>query len=96
MTRRDDPKPRFVPVDEHGRRIGEGHPRAKLTDEEVELIRQLAEGDARYPPMSYRVIAEKFEIGVATVYDIVHYRRRASTVAGWKAIRVDVKKDRGN
>ena len=29
---------KFVPVNERGKRIGEGHPRAKLTDHDVELI----------------------------------------------------------
>ena len=42
-------------VNERGRRIGEPHPRAKLTGHEIELIRELAER------MSYREIAARFE-----------------------------------
>lgn len=54
-----------------GRR-GEDHPNAKLSDNEVALIRQLlAEG-----LMSYRQIAEKFEVSKATIYDYAKERRR--------------------
>ena len=38
------------------RRIGESHPRAKLTDHEIDLIRELAEDG-----LSVAQIAEKFE-----------------------------------
>lgn len=96
MAAPDDPKPRYVPVDERGRRIGEGHPRAHLTDGEVELIRQLAEGDEDNPRMSYGEIARKFEISKGTVWDIVNYRRRASTIDRWVLIRGETKRDRGN
>lgn len=34
-------KSKSIKPDEHGRRFGEGAPRAKLTDHEVELIRTL-------------------------------------------------------
>lgn len=40
----------YVFVNEAGRRVGESHPRAKLTDHEVDLIRQLAEGIGDVPP----------------------------------------------
>jgi len=32
---------KFVPVNERGKRINEGHPRAKLSDHEVELMLEL-------------------------------------------------------
>ena len=73
----------LVPVDEYGRRIGEGHPRAVLSDDEVELIRQLAEGPER---LTYAAIAEKFETSKGAIHDIVNFRRRASTTAGYKVI----------
>jgi FixJ family two-component response regulator len=64
---------RLVGITARGYRVGEGHHRATLTDREVELIRELAEGG-----MSQRVIAGKFEISRGTVADIVSFRRRAS------------------
>lgn len=41
------PKVKFVPVNERGKRIGEGHPRAKLSDHEVGLVLALLEERAR-------------------------------------------------
>ena len=43
-------------VNERGRRIGESHPRARLTDREIDLIRELCEEG-----LSYRQIAKTFE-----------------------------------
>lgn len=54
------------------RRLPEPHWRAKLTDEEVELIRELyAEG-----LWSYATLAVVFEVSRFTIRDIVTYRRR--------------------
>ncbi len=49
------PRARAV-VNEHGRRIGKSHSRARLTDREIDLIRELHEKG-----LSYGQIAEKFE-----------------------------------
>lgn len=88
MTPGDEPpETRLVGVGETGHRVGEDHQRAKLTDNEVELIRQLAEGDGKYPPMAYREIAEKFEISKTQVYHIVHFKRRATAPVGWRRAR---------
>jgi|APSaa5957512576_1039674.scaffolds.fasta_scaffold312101_2 hypothetical protein len=51
--------------------IGDDHPRAKLTDHDVCLMRELREGG-----MVYREIAEKFECSLWTARDIVNYRSR--------------------
>jgi FixJ family two-component response regulator len=83
---------KVVAVDEHGRRVGESHPRAKLTDHEVELIRQLAEGElvrnaqGRFVKqgLTYAEIAAKFDISSETVKSIALYRKRATTVARFK------------
>lgn len=62
---------KIVRLNENHRRIGEDHPRAKLSDRDCELIRQLAaEG------MPYRLIARKFDIHRRTVIKIVQYERR--------------------
>lgn len=71
----------FVAVNEKGVRIGESHQNAKLTDHEVELIRQLHEDG-----LTYEVIAEKFECSKSTIAMICQYNRRAETVARWKTL----------
>ena len=74
---------RLVGVNELGMRIGEDHHNAKLTDAEVEMIRTLhGEG------LSYKRIAEKFEIGKQTVADICKFRRRGQVAILWKEVRV--------
>ncbi|MDR5772093.1 MULTISPECIES: helix-turn-helix domain-containing protein [unclassified Caballeronia] len=62
---------RLVGVNEKGLRVGQDHQHAKLSDRDVELMRQLREGG-----MSQRDIAEKFEVSVSLVDKIVNYRRR--------------------
>ncbi len=49
-------RPQHRPVNAHGRRIGESHPRATLTKHEIELVRELAEQG-----MPYLDIAAKFD-----------------------------------
>ncbi len=51
--------------------FGENHPRAKLTDAEVETIRSLHDQG-----MSYRELAKKFEISKSTAESICLFRRR--------------------
>jgi hypothetical protein len=67
---------KLVGVDERGNRVGEDHPRAKLTNADIDLMFEL-----RFPtdgalPLSYRVIAEKFEVSKGYVSDILSDRRR--------------------
>ena len=35
--------PKIIKINEHGRRIGESHPRASMTDHEVQLLMRLLE-----------------------------------------------------
>ena len=76
---------KLVAIGESGCRVGADHPRATLTESEVDLIRELAEGG-----MKQRLIAEKFEISRGTVSDIVRYRRRATFVAGFRRVKVTI------
>jgi hypothetical protein len=69
----------LVAVNENGVRVGESHPRVRLTDWEVELIRILHEEDS----LGYRRLAAIFEVSKRTIRDICHYRRRAETVVAW-------------
>lgn len=72
---------RLIGVNERGLRVGQDHQRAKLTDASVELIRQLREGG-----MTYRSIAQKFEVSAMMVCYICNYKRRVSTVARWRSL----------
>ena len=52
-------------------KIGQDHHRAKLTDRDVELIRQLHDGG-----MTYAEIARKFEVSRSLVGCICRFERR--------------------
>ncbi len=52
-------------------RRGENHPKAKLTDHEVELMRQMREQG-----YGYKKLSEKFETSVRTIRDICNYDTR--------------------
>ena len=77
-------KYKFVGISEQGSRVGETHPRARLTDHDVDLIRELHEVG-----LSYREIAIKFNVAKSTVRDIVKCRRRWQFAVTWKKIPVD-------
>ena len=74
-------KKRVVAIGEKGKRVGEDHGRARLTNHEVELIRALHAAG-----MGYKQLAGKFEVGVRTIRDIVHLRKRATAAMGWKTV----------
>jgi DNA-directed RNA polymerase specialized sigma24 family protein len=74
-------KTKLVLVNDRGRRIGETHPRAKLTDHEVDLIRELAEEG-----MTHREIAAKFDVTKDAIKSIGSYRRRAYTPSRMKRV----------
>lgn len=79
---------RMVSINDRGDRVGEDHPRARLSDHEVALIRELADPLDGSVPLSHRAIAAKFEISRGTVGDIVSCRRRAVVPSGYKRIAV--------
>jgi transposase len=60
-------------------RIGESHHRAKLTDEQVDQMRELHEEQG----IGYRTLAKQFDVSKRTVRDIVHYKTRAQTPEFW-------------
>lgn len=75
--------PKTVAVNDAGLRIGEGHHCAVLTDSEVDLIREMHENDG----VSYKTLAEKFEVSKGAVAKLCRYERRAQTPANWKKIK---------
>lgn len=75
---------RLVKVNERGLRIGEDHQHATHTDAEIELARQLhADG------MSYKQLADKFEVSKSTIAGWIKYRRRGQHPTDWRKVRVD-------
>lgn len=73
--------PKLIAVNEQGLRIGEDHPNAGITNQEVEAVRQLHEDGMRYED-----IAAKFELSKWAVGRICRYERRGQTVARWKTV----------
>jgi hypothetical protein len=77
------PMKKLVAVNGKGLRVGEDHQNAKLTNCEVEMIRELhREG------LSYRTLAMKFEVSKWAIARICRYERRAETPHTWKTVHV--------
>jgi hypothetical protein len=72
---------KIIGVNERGYRIGEEHPKATLTDAEVELLRKLNEAG-----LCYRELAEKFETNKGTVAKICRYERRCQYAVKFKKL----------
>lgn len=68
----------YAAVNDLGKRIGEGHPRAILTDRDVELLLEL-----RDEGWGWKRLASKFECSRRLVRDICAGRRRSQTPARW-------------
>lgn len=72
-----------VGINERGLRVGEDHQNAKLTDAEVELIRELhADG------MSYKVLAKKFDVSKSLIRYIVQFKRRGQVPSSWRTVHI--------
>lgn len=70
---------RTLTLNERRYRIGESHHRAKLTDEQVDQMRELHEEQG----IGYRTLAKQFNVSKRTVRDIVQYKTRAQTPEFW-------------
>lgn len=73
---------RVVALNENGRRIGEDHPNAKLSNHDVDLILELRE---RYR-LSYRELAAKFEVSKSHVRYICKQRWRSQCAMGYRTL----------
>ena len=76
---------RIIGLNELHRRVGQDHHNAKLTNHDVDLIRDLRESYG----LTYESIAEKFECSKSTVRDIVKCNRRAQYPVRFKEIGED-------
>lgn len=73
----------FVTFNDRGRRIGDSHPRAKLSNREVELVLQLhAQG------VPYSAIAGKFGVSKSCVALICRHERRGQAPALFRTVHV--------
>jgi transposase len=72
----------YVGLTEASKRCAETHPRAVLSDREVDQVRELHEEHG----LSYTKLAEKFGVSRSTIRDICKYRRRVSYPVRWKRV----------
>lgn len=72
---------RLIAISETGRRIGETHPHAKLSDADVDLIFEL-----RASGLSMAAIGVKLGVQKACIWKIIHGYARAHTPADWRPV----------
>lgn len=68
-----------IPLSENSRRIGETHPGAKLTDEQVGQLRD----EHEFRGAGARFLARKYGVPLGTVRKIIYYQRRATLAHRW-------------
>lgn len=71
-------------VDEFGNPLGEAHLNAKLSDEDVEHIRDLYDTGM----VSYATLGLLYNVSKESIADICKFRRRAATPVAYKTKRV--------
>jgi hypothetical protein len=76
-------------VNERGIRIGEDHQNAKLSNEQIDRIRDLHEDHN----LTYRQLAAMFSVSFSMIAGVCQYRRRAQTPFGYKTLRIDDEQD---
>lgn len=69
-------------VDEFGNPLGEAHHCAKLTDADVEFIRDIYDEGMT----SYGTLAKVFGVSKAQIRNIITFRRRATTPAAYRTV----------
>ena len=73
----------LVAYDDNGRRIGQTHHNATITDETVAVIRELHEDRG----WGYRRIAKHLGLRWQTVAKIARYQRRSAVPVSWRRPR---------
>lgn len=76
---------RVVKVNDHGLRIGEDHPRAKLTDHDVDRLLEFREADPVY--WSYARLGRTFDISKSQARYICNGTQRSQTAKGFVTVR---------
>lgn len=75
---------RYVCINDRGLRIGESHHKAKLTNKEVDEVRDLHE----ILGWGYRKIAREYGVSKSCIAEICRYEKRADTPFDWKKVVV--------
>ena len=85
---RKDQRAKLVACSDTGERVGEYHHKARLTDAQVDQIRDRFEAHPVGHPQheGYRVLAKAYGVSKRTIRDIVDYRRRNAFPAKWKRV----------
>ena len=73
-----------VAINEIGRRIGQYHHNARITDHEVELLLSLHDEG-----WGYRRLSSKFELSRSHVRNIIKGRSRCQTPTAWRKLQVE-------
>lgn len=76
---------KVIAVNDKGYAIGEDHRNAKLTNEQIDRIRDLHEDHG----LKYSQLAEMYGVSKSMIAGICQYRRRAQTPFGWKTLEVE-------
>lgn len=74
---------KVVAIGEKNRRIGEDHPKAKLTNRQVDEVFAM-----RDRGLSYARIAMRFNVSKACIRDILVYRTRSQWAVRFKTVEV--------
>lgn len=74
----------LIAINDIGRRVGQSHPQAKLTDRDAELL--LALRALNSSAWTYDALAEKFEISRSQARNICLGRKRGQLPTGWKVV----------
>lgn len=75
---------KYKALSDLNRVVGESHGHAKLSNEEVELIRTLHEEGF----VGYRALARAFGVSRSTIQSICNYRRRSTTAARYIEVKI--------
>lgn len=77
---------RIIGVNERGRRVGEDHVNARLTNQEVDLLLELwDDGNG----MSYRQLGEKFDISKSGARKICKGQNRCQSAVRFKTVQIN-------
>lgn len=72
---------KVIGLNDHGRRVGQDHHRAKFTDHEVEVMRQMHESG-----MSFYRLARVMECDESTARRICNHERRSQQPTKFKKV----------
>lgn len=74
-----------IAINESGYALGEDHHNSKLTNEQVDRIRDLHEDHG----LSYKQLAAMYCVSKSAIACICRYERRAQTPFGYKTLNVE-------